>query len=68
MAIIEWNGSDVPEALRHLPAGRYVVEPVDEVRSLSADEEDGLVQALASLREGRGLEHDQVRSRVLKRA
>ena len=68
MAIIEWNGSDIPEALRDLPAGRYVVEPVDEVGSLSAEEEDGLVQALASLREGRELEHDQVRSRVLKRA
>jgi hypothetical protein len=68
MAIIEWNGSDIPEALRHLPAGRYVVEPLEELRSLSADEEDGLVQAIASLREGRGLEHDQVRSRVLRRA
>jgi hypothetical protein len=67
MAIIDWNGSDVPDALRALPAGRYVVEPVDEAPVLSPDEEDGLIQALESLRAGRGVEHEQVRSRVLKR-
>jgi hypothetical protein len=68
MAVIDWNGSDVPEALRHLPAGRYVVEPLDQQPSLSTDEEDGLIQALASLQAGQGIEHEQVRSRVLKRA
>jgi hypothetical protein len=67
MAIIEWNGSDIPDALRRLPAGRYVVEPVEDLAALSADEEDGLVQALASLRAGRGLGHDVVRARVLNR-
>ena len=24
--VVEWNGRDVPEALRDLPPGRYVVE------------------------------------------
>jgi hypothetical protein len=67
MAIIDWNGSDVPDALRTLPAGRYVVESLDEAPVLSPDEEDGLIQALESLRAGRGVEHEQVRSRVLKR-
>jgi hypothetical protein len=68
MAIIDWNGSDVPDALRDLPAGRYVVEPLDQQPSLSLDEEEGLIQALSSLRAGRGIEHEQVRARVLKRA
>jgi hypothetical protein len=68
MAVIDWNGIEVPEALRHLPAGRYVVEPLDDAPSLSADEEEGIVQALTSLREGLSLEHEQVRARVLKRA
>jgi len=67
MAIIDWNGSDVPDALRTLPAGRYVVESLDDAPVLSPDEEDGLIQALESLRAGRGVEHEQVRSRVLKR-
>ena len=68
MAVIDWNGSDIPEALRRLPAGRYVVEPLDETPSLSPDEEEGLIQALESLRAGHGVDHEQVRARVLKRA
>jgi hypothetical protein len=67
MAIINWNGSDLPEALRRLPAGRYVVERLDESLALTPDEEEGLIQALESLRAGRGVEHEQVRARVLKR-
>jgi hypothetical protein len=67
MAVIDWNGSDIPEALRRLPAGRYVVEPLEEAPLLSPDEEDGLIQALESLGAGRGLEHEQVRSRILQR-
>jgi hypothetical protein len=68
MAVIDWNGSDIPEALRRLPAGRYVVEPLDEPPSLSPDEEEGIIRALESLRAGHGLDHEQVRARVLKRA
>jgi hypothetical protein len=56
MAIIDWNGSDLPDALRPLPAGRYSVEPLDEIASLSPEEEEGLIQALDSLRAGRGLD------------
>lgn len=67
MAIINWNGSDLPEALRHLPAGRYVMEPLNESLALSPEEEEGLIQALESLRAGRGVDHEQVRARVLKR-
>jgi hypothetical protein len=67
MAIINWNGSDLPEALRHLPAGRYVVEPLDDSLALSPEEEEGLIQALESLRARRSVDHEQVRARVLKR-
>ncbi|MEP7050831.1 MAG: hypothetical protein ABJB12_10775 [Pseudomonadota bacterium] len=67
MAIINWNGSDLPDALRPLPAGRYTVEALDESPPLTADEEDGLIQALESLRAGRGVDHEDVRARVLKR-
>jgi hypothetical protein len=68
VAVIDWNGNDLPEALRHLPAGRYVVAPLDESTLLSPDEEEGLAQALESLRAERGLEHGHVRARILKRA
>jgi hypothetical protein len=67
MAVIHWNATDLPEALRSLPAGDYVVAPVEAELILTPEEEEGLIEALASLRAGRGVEHEQVRGRVLKR-
>ena len=48
-----WNGMDVPAELRELPAGRYVVESVDDALALSPDEEAGIEAALESYRQGR---------------
>jgi hypothetical protein len=44
--ILEWNGSETPSALRDLPPGRYLIEPVDEPVFLSAEQEAGLIQAI----------------------
>jgi hypothetical protein len=50
---LTWNGKDVPAELRELPAGRYVVEAVDDdAPVLSADEEAGIEAALESYRQG----------------
>jgi hypothetical protein len=54
----------LPEELRELPAGRYVVEAVDEVPALTEEEDRGLRQALASLQAGKGRSVEQVRQRV----
>ena len=52
--VVTWNGKDVPAELRDLPAGRYVVEPIDEeAPALSPDEEAGIEAALESYRQGR---------------
>jgi hypothetical protein len=48
----EWNGRDVPEELHSLPAGRYVVESVDEIPTLTDEEEKGLAAALDAARRG----------------
>lgn len=51
--VVTWNGKDVPAELRELPAGRYVVEAVeDEAPTLSAEEEAGIETALESYRQG----------------
>ena len=68
--VLNWNGEELPEELRTLPKGRYVLVPVDEVPKLSADREAGLEAALASIRDGRGVSRDEARRRagaVLKR-
>jgi len=62
--VLTWNGKDLPAELRELPAGRYVVEAVDEVPALTEEEDEGLRQALASLRTGQGRSAAQVRQRI----
>lgn len=62
--VLTWNGKDLPDELRELPAGRYVVEAVEEVPALTEEEDRGLRQALGSLQAGKGRSVEQVRQRV----
>jgi hypothetical protein len=60
--ILTWNGKDVPSELRELPAGRYVVEAVDEeAPALSPEEEAGIEAALESYRQGRVIDAKRAR-------
>jgi hypothetical protein len=61
--VLRWNGRDIPDELRELPAGTYVVEAVD-APLLTPEEEEGLERALASLRAGQGRSIDQVRQSI----
>lgn len=62
--VLHWNGKDIPEELRELPAGTYVVEAVDSAPALTPDEDRGLAEALASLRAAEGRTLDQVRQTI----
>ena len=60
--IVTWNGKDVPPELHELPAGRYVVEAVeDEAPALSPEEEAGIEAALESYRQGRVIDARRAR-------
>jgi hypothetical protein len=60
--IVTWNGKDVPSELRDLPAGRYVVEAVeDEAPALTPEEEAGIDAALESYRQGRVVDSKRAR-------
>lgn len=60
--VVTWNGKDVPAELRDLPAGRYVVETIDDdAPALSPDEEAGIEAALGSYRQGRVVEAKRAR-------
>jgi hypothetical protein len=60
--IVIWNGKDLPVELRDLPAGRYVVEAVDdEVPALTPEEEAGIEAALESYRQGRVVDAKRAR-------
>ena len=59
---LTWNGKDIPPELRELPAGRYVVEAVEEeAPELSAEEEAGIDAALESYRQGRVIDAKRAR-------
>lgn len=64
VCILKWNGKDLPEELRGLPPGQYALQPIDDLPELTDEEDEGLRQALASLRAGRGRTLDQVRQTV----
>ena len=51
--LVTWNGKDLPPEFRNLPAGRYVMEAVEDAPELSPDEEAGIEAALESYRQGR---------------
>jgi integrase len=60
--VVTWNGKDIPPELLELPAGRYVVEPVEEeVPVLTAEEEAGIEAALESYRKGRVVDPKRAR-------
>jgi len=62
--VLHWNGTDIPEELRELPTGTYVVEAVESALELSPEDDLGLSEALASLKAGEGRTLDQVRPTI----
>lgn len=59
--VVDWNGKDLPSELRELPAGRYVLEAVDDV-SFNDDEAHGIELALEQYRRGQTLDSAQART------
>jgi len=62
--LLNWNGKELPEELRDLPSGRYVLEPVDKIMDLTSEEEAGLEDAARSLDAEEGLSLDEVKRRL----
>jgi hypothetical protein len=60
--VLTWNGKDLPPELRDLPAGRYVVEAIeDESPELTREEEAGIEAALDSYQAGRVVDAKRAR-------
>ena len=60
--VVIWNGKDLPPELRELPAGRYVVEAMDdEGPILTPEEQAGIEAALESYRQGRVVDAKRAR-------
>jgi hypothetical protein len=59
---LKWNGKDLPDELRNLPEGRYVIESLDAVPALTPAQEQGLEEALKELDRGEGADLEDVRA------
>lgn len=57
--IIDWDGENLPEGLRLLSPGAYLVEQVEDVRELTPEEEAGIMEALDDLDAGHGIPLEQ---------
>jgi hypothetical protein len=70
--VLNWNGEalpeqvreQMPEELQHLPPGRYVLEPIDEMPELTDEQEAGIQAALESVRQGKGVSLDAAKARI----
>jgi hypothetical protein len=68
MAVVfQWNGRDLPDDLRALPEGTYVLEALAPDALLSPEEEEGLLAALESAAHGRTVSGDAVKARIERR-
>ncbi|MCB9745785.1 MAG: hypothetical protein H6740_24635 [Alphaproteobacteria bacterium] len=63
MEVLNWNGQDLPEELRELPAGRYELRPASDSSTLTPEQDAGLIRGLRELDEGQGVPHDEVVAR-----
>lgn len=61
--IIEWDGDGVPEQMKELPKGRYVLVPANAL-PLTEEEDAGIRAALDSVDAGRVKPADEVRRRL----
>ena len=70
--VLNWNGEALPEQVReqmpvelqHLPAGRYVLEAVDDAPELTDEQEAGLQAALESVQQGKGVTLEEAKARI----
>lgn len=62
--VVDWDGATLPSELRDLPPGRYVMEPLMDDDELTAEEEEGLLEAIAEDEAGLGVPWEEALRRL----
>lgn len=59
--IIEWDGTHVPEELRQLPPGHYLIGPAYEIwdDDLTPEEDAGIQLAIDQIEAGEGIPYEE---------
>ena len=74
--VIQWDATTLPaevrallpDELRGLPPGRYLIEPLLDDEELTSDEELGLLLAMQEIEAGQGIPWEQVHAELRSRA
>ena len=67
--IIEWDGTHVPEDLRKLPPGRYLVsDPYWDDDEMTEEEEAGVLLAIEEIEAGQGIPLEDAIQEIRARA
>jgi hypothetical protein len=56
---IDWDGTHLPEELRLLPPGTYLVSFVEDIHELTPKEEAGILEAMDDLEAGHGIPYEE---------
>jgi predicted transcriptional regulator len=68
--IIDWDGTNVPEELRQLPPGRYIlgsVESIEDLGDLTEEEDAGIRLAMKQIEAGEGIPLEDVMREIQSR-
>jgi len=57
---IDWDGTHLPDELRLLPPGTYIVTFVEDIHKLTPEEEAGILEAMDDVEAGRGIPYEEV--------
>ena len=66
--VIRWDGKSIPEELKKLPPGSYAIESIEQVPSLTDEEERGISSALQELDAGKGIPLSDVVNEIRRRS
>lgn len=66
--VIDWDGARLPDKLRELPPGRYVVAPLNDHDELTPEEDAAVRQGLDDLAAGKVVPLDEVIREIHQRS
>ena len=56
---IDWDGTHLPDELRLVPPGAYLVTFVEDIHELTPEEEAGILEAMDDIEAGHGIPYEE---------
>jgi hypothetical protein len=66
--VFDWDGTNLPDEIRQLPPGRYLVYPFEGIDELTEEEDAGIQLALDQIEAGEDIPAAEVTREIRSRA